>query len=79
MTPVYKSRKFWIALLDIVISTITYFVTKYALPGVGNDILYVIGAWQPILMIWIYSIAMEDVALKSRCDCDILDTTREDD
>ena len=59
-----KSRKFWLSVFDIVVSTITYFVTKYAAPEIGNDILWLIGAWQPVIIMLIAGIAIEDAAVK---------------
>jgi hypothetical protein len=57
-----KSRKFWLTLFDIVISTATYFITKYINPEIGNDILWLIGAWQPVIIMLIAGIAIEDSA-----------------
>jgi hypothetical protein len=65
MASLLKSRKFWITIWDVLISTGTYFITQYAAPTVGKDILWVIGAWQPVVMMLIYSIALEDAATKS--------------
>lgn len=59
------SRKFWITVVDLVVSTATYFVTKYLAPGTGNDILWVIGSWQPVIIALITGIAVEDAAEKS--------------
>ncbi len=59
-----RSRKFWLMLLDIVISTATYFITKFAAPEVGKDVLWIIGSWQPVIVMLIYSIALEDAAMK---------------
>jgi uncharacterized membrane protein len=59
---IFKSRKFWITIADLVISTVTFFVTKYVAPQIGNDILWVIGAWQPAIFALITGIATEDAA-----------------
>ena len=56
------SRKFWLLILDTVVSFTTYFVTKYAAPEMSNDILYIIGGLQPMFLLVINSIAREDVA-----------------
>jgi len=58
---VWKSRKFWITLLDIVVSTATFFVTKYVAPEIGNDVLYLIGAWQPIIILLIVTYTVQNV------------------
>lgn len=62
MANLLKSRKFWTLMLDIIISTATYFVTKYAAPDVGNDILFLIGAYQPAVLLVINGITQEDTA-----------------
>ena len=59
---IWKSRKFWIMVFDIVVSTATYFLTAYAAPDVAKNILWVIATWQPITIAVIVSIAAEDVA-----------------
>jgi hypothetical protein len=58
----FKSRKFWIMVFDVVISTATYFITQYAAPELGKDIIWVIGAWQPVIYALIGGIATEDAA-----------------
>ncbi len=57
-----KSRKFWLAILDVVISTATYFLTAYASPELAKDVLWLIAAWQPIFITLISAIAAEDIA-----------------
>jgi hypothetical protein len=57
---IFKSRKFWIAMADVVFSTAVYFVTKYAAPDLAKDLLWVIGAYQPVILTLIGSIAYED-------------------
>lgn len=65
MADLIRSRKFWLMLLDILISTATFFITKYAAPELAEDILWLIGAWQPVIIALILAIAHEDAALKS--------------
>lgn len=60
----FRSRKFWATIMDLVFSTTIYFVTKYAAPEVGDDILWLIGAWQPVVMSYILGTAWEDSASK---------------
>jgi hypothetical protein len=47
---------------DIVISTITYFVAHYASPEAGENIIWLIGSWQPVVYAVIAGIATEDAA-----------------
>ena len=58
----FQSRKFCIAMLDVTVSLVTYFVGKYAAPGASADILYVLGGMQPIWIAVIYGITKEDTA-----------------
>ena len=64
MSSLLKSRKFWLMILDVVISTITYFVTAYVAPENAEQIIWVIGAWQPVIVALIVGIAVEDAAVK---------------
>lgn len=59
---IFKSRKFWIMVVDIILSTVVYFVGQYVSPQVGEDILWVIAAWQPVIYAVINGIATEDAA-----------------
>lgn len=62
MTSLFKSRKFWLMILDVVISTLTYFLTNLAEPALGQHILWLIAAWQPVFVAIITGIAIEDSA-----------------
>ncbi len=62
--PILKSRKFWIAVFDVVISCLTYFIPKYTDPILGGHILWLIAAWQPIFYALITGTTQEDLALK---------------
>jgi hypothetical protein len=52
-------------IVDIVVSTATYFVTQYVAPEAGKDILWLIGSWQPVVIAVIGGIAYEDGQEKS--------------
>lgn len=65
MEALLKSRKFWITIFDVVVSTVTYFVTALVNPEIAEHILWVIGAWQPVIVALITGIAIEDAALKN--------------
>lgn len=64
MESLLKSRKFWITVFDVVVSTATYFITKYLDPAAAEQVLWVIAAWQPVIISLITGIAVEDAALK---------------
>ena len=59
---IFKSRKFWLMVSDVVFSTAVYFVGKYVGAEVADDILWLIGSWQPVVVTLIASIAYEDAA-----------------
>jgi len=63
MTPnIFKSRKFWLMIFDVVLSNVVFFVTKYAAPELSKDVLWLIGSWQPVIVFLITAIAIEDAA-----------------
>ena len=56
------SRKFMVLLLDVIVSTILYFVGKYSVSGIADDIGFLIASYQPVALWMIHSIAQEDIA-----------------
>lgn len=60
MAPFYKSRKFWYMIVDVVVSVSTFFVGKYVSPSATEDILFLIGALQPVVITLIAAVAYED-------------------
>jgi hypothetical protein len=54
-----KSRKFWLMILDLVVSLALFFVGRFA-PGSAEDVKYVIGLIQPVFVTIIAAIAYED-------------------
>jgi len=59
-----QSRKFLLALLDVVLQMILFFGTKYAAPTVFEDIQFLIVTLQPVFVAIIVAIAYEDAAFK---------------
>jgi len=59
---IFKSRKFWIMVCDTLISTATYLLTAFADPAVAEKVIWVILAWQPVVVSVIIGIAIEDAA-----------------
>lgn len=55
------SRKFWLMILDLIVSLSTYFITKYVSPENAKDALFVIGALQPVFVLVIASITVQNV------------------
>ena len=53
-------------IFDVVISTATYFISQIvADPQAAENILWLIGAWQPVIISVIIGITAEDAAAKS--------------
>lgn len=46
---IWKSRKFWLMLADVVISIILFYSDKY-LPGAIADVKFLIGVLQPVVV-----------------------------
>ena len=65
MALLLHSRKFWLMVFDVVISTVTYLVTQFVNPDLAEKIIWLIGAWQPVIIAVIVGIAVEDAAEKS--------------
>jgi hypothetical protein len=69
MSSIFKSRKFWIMVCDTVVSLVTYFVGRYLNPASVKDILFLIGALQPVILLVIASITVQNVAgIKAQAD-----------
>ncbi len=65
MNKLLKSRKFWIMVVDVMLSTITYFVAHYVSQQAGENIIWLIGSWQPVIYAVINGIATEDAAIST--------------
>jgi hypothetical protein len=59
---IFKSRKFWIMVADVSVSTATYLVTSFVNPALADKIIWLIGAWQPVIVMVVAGIAIEDAA-----------------
>jgi hypothetical protein len=64
MASLLKSRKFWLMIADLVFSISVYFVAKYVNPLAAEDVLWLIGLLQPVVISLITGIAIEDAAIK---------------
>ena len=50
--PLLQSRKFWIAIMDVVFCSILYFGAKYLAPGAFEDVSFLIGVVQvPVILV----------------------------
>ena len=56
------SRKFWLLVLDVVASTVVYFVVKLGDTALAEDVKWLIASWQPIFAMVIGAVAYEDKA-----------------
>lgn len=59
----FKSRKFWLLILDTVVSIVVYVVSNF-FPDAQEHAKFLIGALQPIFVMLILAIAVEDAAEK---------------
>ena len=59
----FQSRKFWLLVLDIVVSTITLLVSTY-FQASADFILKLIAIYQPLFVFMITAICVEDAAAK---------------
>ena len=59
---IWTSRKFWITLVDVIVSLTTYFVGKYLSPEASKDIMTLVLALQPVVLLLIGSYAVQNVA-----------------
>ena len=55
-----RSRKFWLAVLDAVIATIGVVTTAILSPEQVDQVLLLVGIWQPVFVALIAGIAYED-------------------
>lgn len=55
------SRKFWIMVLDMIISIVTYFTTKYVNPDAAKDVLTLIAILQPVILFVIGAITLQNI------------------
>jgi len=63
MKRLLKSSKFWLGVLDVIVSTTLFFVGKYAQVA-AEDVAFLIGAIQPVIVMIIAGTAIEDAAEK---------------
>ena len=62
-TGLIHSRKFLLAMLDALVSSVALVLTWFLSPDKVASVLALIGIWQPVLIAVIVGIAAEDVAL----------------
>jgi hypothetical protein len=61
--PLWKSRKFWIVVLDVVVSCALFFGAKYIAPEAFEDVKFVIGVLQAPVLMLIGAITVQNVKL----------------
>jgi hypothetical protein len=62
MANILKSRRFWLTLVDIVVSTITFIVSSYLnLDAKTIDLVkFMVVAWQPVIALLIIAYTVDD-------------------
>ena len=61
--PLLRSRKFWILLMDVVVSCALFFGAKYIAPGAFADIKFVIGILQAPVLFLITAYTVQNIKL----------------
>jgi len=61
--PLWKSRKFWILILDTVVSIATFMIGQYVLEAESQVILFLIASIQPVFLMLIGAYAYQNVKL----------------
>lgn len=57
-----QSRRFWLMVIDLIISLVLYFTGKYATPQANDDIRFLIAAIQPVFLTIITAITVQSIA-----------------
>jgi hypothetical protein len=60
MAGLVRSRKFWLAVLDAGVSTISVVAAVFLSPEQVDKVLLLVGIWQPVFVAVIAGIAYED-------------------
>ena len=61
--PLWKSRKFWLLILDTVVSIAIFFIGRYVLDAQAEPVLFLIGALQPVFLMLIGMYTYQNVKL----------------
>lgn len=61
LTKLLRSRKFWVLVCDTFVALLLYFIGKYAAVAL-EDVKFLITALQPVVILLIGAIAVEDAA-----------------
>lgn len=64
--PLWKSRKFWIVVMDVLVSSALFFGAKYLAPAVFDDIKFVIGVIQAPVLLLIAAYTVQNVKLADK-------------
>lgn len=59
MPSIFRSRKFQAVMLDALVSIILHFIGRYA-PQTAEDVNFLIGILQPVIIMYIGGVAYED-------------------
>jgi len=62
MKPIWKSRKFLIAMVDAFAGLLALYVARFMQPEDAQLLIQTYALIQPVLLVWIGSIAFEDGA-----------------
>lgn len=62
--PLWKSRKFWLVIMDLVVSIAMFFGGKYLVPEDFEIVKFLIGAIQPVFLMLIGAYTYQNVKLE---------------
>ncbi len=62
--PRWKSRKFWVLVLDTIVSIAVFLIGQYVFEAEANVILFLIGALQPVFLMLIGAYTYQNVKLE---------------
>jgi hypothetical protein len=61
MPALFQSRRFWVLVIDLVISISLYFLGKYGTPSALDDVKFLIAAIQPVVLLIISAYTVDTV------------------
>ena len=54
------SRRFWLTVADVIVSTVVYFVGQHGTPALAADIKWLVVSWQPVVVLLIVAYTVDD-------------------
>lgn len=61
MPALFQSRRFWVLVIDLVVSITLYFLGKYGTPSALEDVKFLIASIQPVILLIIAAYTVDTV------------------